>query len=191
MCIEPFAGRNHIRSDHIEARVDHLSPVIARALARLDERIATLERTRWDEPAESTPASVCWPDLDERSAAAEWRHLGKWVDELLARHPIHRRVLRPSWRAHTDVVDELCALRVAWQGAYRSPEPSATAAVDWLTRWLPASMARIDLEFNHAGCKAGREPEHQDPDAHPIKAWDPEQIERFIATDVATRRSVR
>lgn len=170
--------------------MDHLSPLVAGALARLNERVEALEGRRWSGAAESVlvPTSLCWPELDERSAAAEWRNLGKWLDGLLARHPMHRRVLRPCWRAHTDVVDEISALRLAWQGAYRSAEASATAAVDWMTRWLPATMARIDVEFNHAGCKAGREPEHRDPDTHPIATWDPERIERFIADDLAGRR---
>jgi hypothetical protein len=182
--------RNRSRSHHIEAPVDQLSPVVVDALARLEERINALEARRVDSPAEvvTTPRSVVWPDLDERSTAAEWRHLGKWVDNLLARHPVHRRALRPCWRAHPDVVDELCALRAAWQGAYRSLEPSSTAAVDWMTRWLPATMARIDLEFSQAGCKAGREPEHRDPDAHPIATWEPERVERFIADDLAARK---
>lgn len=167
-----------------------MSPVVANALAHLDERIATLEGRRGDDPggALTTPRSVVWPDLDERSARAEWRQLGNWVDTLLARHPMHRRVLRPCWRAHGDVVDELCALRVAWQGAYRSAEPSPTAAVDWLTRWLPATMARVEQEFIHAGCKAGRDPEHKDPAAHPMTTWTPEQVETFIAEEAAARR---
>jgi hypothetical protein len=171
--------------------MDHLSSVVTDALARLDERIRALEARRVDPPAEavSTPRSVVWPDLDERSAAAEWRHLGKWVDGLLARHPMHRRVMRPCWRAHLDVVDELCALRVAWQGAYRSTEPSPTAAVDWMTRWLPATMARIEIEFAHAGCTAGREPVHRDSDVHPITAWDRDRVERFIADNVAARKA--
>jgi hypothetical protein len=117
--------------------------------------------------------------------------LGSWVDMLLSRHPMHRRTLRPCWRAHTDVVDELCALRVAWQAAYRSADPYPTAAVDWMTRWLPATMARIDLEFTHTGCKAGSQPEHNDPDAHPIAAWDNERIERFITENLNARAGAR
>jgi hypothetical protein len=176
--------------ERIEAPMDHLPPVVADALARLDGRIAALEERPRDAPTEysEVPRSICWPELDERSVAAEWRNLGRWVDGLLLRHPMHRRVLRPCWRAHPDVVDELCALRVAWQGAYRSLEPSATAAVDWMTRWLPATMTRIELDFSHSGCKAGREPEHHGPEAHPIATWTPERVERFIGDDLAARR---
>jgi hypothetical protein len=173
--------------------VEPLSPLVAGALARLDERIAALETRGPGGQAEATttPRSVVWSDLDERATRTEWRLLGNWVDTLLSRHPMHRRALRPCWRAHTDVVDELCALRVAWQAAYRSPDPYPTAAVDWMTRWLPATMARIDHEFTHTGCKAGSQPEHNDPDAHPIAAWDNERIERFITENLNARAAAQ
>ena len=97
-----------------------------------------------------------WPDLPagpEREAAVQ--NLGLWVDEVLrARHPEAYNELGTCWFQHPDILDELTALRAAWFAAYRDPEASPRAAIEWHDHWLPGSMARCKAIIRGRGCKA-------------------------------------
>jgi hypothetical protein len=170
-------------------------PAILAGLARLDGRISSLEhglREHSEQLAALAPAGPAapvrawwWPDLDPTDATAAWGHLGAWVcDALLSRHPTYQRALRPCWRAHPDVVDELTALRLLWLDAYPNPRPAPAAAADYLTR-LPVVLARVEAAFKNAGCKtvAGT-PVHADNDDHfALAQWDPDQVAAFIEAD--------
>jgi hypothetical protein len=134
-----------------------------------------------------------WPDLDTDQAETAWTTLSTWVDAtLLARQPsyeVDATGLRPCWRRHPDVVDELTALYAAWHEAYRAPNAKPTAALDYLAR-LPAVMARIHAMFTASGCKLDRAAEHHDNAAkYPGPAhWDPDQLATFITEDARGRR---
>lgn len=130
-----------------------------------------------------------WPHLDALEATTAWARLGSWVrDALLARHVQYQDLLRPCWRRHPDVVDELTALRLLWADAYTNPAAKPGAATEYLTR-LPAAMARVDTAFKHTGCKAERDPVHKDPSATYVmfSQWDGEQVAEFITADAAGR----
>jgi hypothetical protein len=121
---------------------------LAGMVARLAE--AKEEATRPQRP-------IWWPDVtdaDEHRAA--WQALGAWVDEALrGRHPELYKSLRQCWYRHPDVVDELCALWLAWWGAYKDPRASASAPIEWHDRWLPGCIARCAKAV--AGCKGSHE----------------------------------
>lgn len=174
-------------------------PAILAGLARLNERIATLEdglREHAAQLAALTPAGPAapvrawwWPDLDPTDAAAAWGHLGTWVrDGLLSRHPTYRRALRPCWRRHTDVVDELTALRLLWLDVYPNPRPDPAAAIDYLTR-LPVVLARVEAAFKNAGCKtvAGAYVHADNDDQFALDQWDGETVAEFIEADTTGR----
>ena len=97
-----------------------------------------------------------WPDLaagPEREAAVQ--NLGRWVDEVLrARHPEAYNELGTCWFQHPDILDELTALRAAWFAAYRDPDASPMAAIEWHDHWLPGTMARCKAIIRGRGCKA-------------------------------------
>jgi hypothetical protein len=97
-----------------------------------------------------------WPDLPagpEREAAVQ--DLGLWVEEVLrARHPEAYNELGTCWFHHPDILDELTALRAAWFAAYRDPEASPMAAIEWHDHWLPGTMARCKTIIRGRGCKA-------------------------------------
>lgn len=171
-------------------------PTTIAALARLDAqltelgaRIADLEQavTALAGPgdAAATTRAWWWPDLNRLDATAAWGHLGAWVrDALLERHPAHELTLRPCWRRHPDVVDELTALRVVWLDAYDNPQPTATAAAEYLRR-VPVTMERINSQLG--GCRAGRDASHQDRTRSAYQHWDGDQVAKFITGDVQDR----
>ena len=131
-----------------------------------------------------------WPHLDALDATNAWAKLGSWVrDALLARHVQYQELLRPCWRRHPDVVDELTALRLLWADAYTNAAAKPGAATEYLTR-LPVAMTRVDAAFKHTGCKAERDPVHKDPTSTYVlfEQWDGDEVAAFITADAAARR---
>ena len=142
-------GRDGEGVAELRGQVGELAGLV-RELAEREETETRGERAVW------------WPDMrpgEERAEAL--RLLGGWVDEVLrARHPEAYKELQACWFLHTDVLDELTALRAAWFAAYRDTQGSTTAAIEWHDRWLPACMARCKAAIKARACnKSG----HQDP----------------------------
>lgn len=183
---------------------DPVSPAaVLAALARLEARIGALEDdaaphdnsgdgdTAPAAPgaAASTAPACWWPDLDPAAATAAWGQLGAWVREgLLARHPPWRRSLRPCWRRHPNVVDELTALRLLWLDAHTNPQAAPTAAADYLNR-LPVVLARVQAAFKDAGCntEAGVQVHASHDDRFIPAQWDGDQVAAFITDDTGRR----
>ena len=175
------------------------SPMAALALlrARLDDLENALQALAGDvtaladQAAARTTRAIWWPDLDRDTATGAWAQLGDWVSEVpLARAGAHERhrTLRACWRAHPDVVDELTALRVIWLDAYANPATTPTSAADYLGKYLPAAMARIEAAFTADGCTAGINSTHKDPvDHRPGRQWTPQETAEFLTADTAAR----
>lgn len=129
------------RADKLGNRITELAEMVA-ALAEDEAGGAAPKRAPW------------WPDFgpgEERTEAL--RDLGAWVEEVLRlRHPELYRGLAPCWYRHPEVLDELTALRRAWFGAYRDSMASATAAIEWHDRWLPACLGRCKAAIKSRGC---------------------------------------
>lgn len=85
----------------------------------------------------------CWRNLGPHGQEALWSELAGWIDWLRGRYPLARKI-PDCWREHPEVVEELTALWLAWQGAYAEPDPPLTAASDWHDRWLPGVLHRLE-----------------------------------------------
>jgi hypothetical protein len=131
------------------SEVDTLRAEVA-AVAEVADNIAT---------GQGHGAASWWPDLatgESRARALE--SLAIWVDEVLrARHPEMYNRLGACWYQHSDVLDELTALRAAWYAAYRDPAAPATAAMEWHDRWLPGAMRRCRATIRARGCRGRHE----------------------------------
>jgi hypothetical protein len=125
-----------LRSD-LDQLAHDATDTIAGLLARLED----LE-TRAGAPAAS-PAAWCWRDLGPHAQAELMDQLDAWTAWLRHRYPLARRI--PGCLAqHPEVVEELTALWLAWQGAYQQPDAPLTAAADWHDRWLPGLLHRLE-----------------------------------------------
>jgi hypothetical protein len=69
--------------------------------------------------------------------------LDSWTGWLRHRYPLARRI-PDCWAHHPELVEELTALWLAWQGAYQQPDAPLTAAADWHDRWLPGLLHRLE-----------------------------------------------
>ncbi|NUU15841.1 hypothetical protein HP550_01070 [Cellulomonas humilata] len=91
-------------------------------------------------------------DADQRGLLEA---LADWVSWLKDRYRLDHRVVPECWAQHSELVEELSALHLAWQVAYASTSP-ADAALTWHERF---AMARIRFGdwVARTGCR---------PDAH-------------------------
>ncbi|PSL08151.1 hypothetical protein CLV30_101118 [Haloactinopolyspora alba] len=76
------------------------------------------------------PRPVRWAELDPADEATELVTLATWVSWLGARYGLDSRELPPDWWRHGALVEELSALKGAWDVAYDQTQ-AASAAADW------------------------------------------------------------
>jgi len=88
------------------------------------------------------PASWCWPTASPPAAEQMWLELAGWVGWLRGRYPVAERVPACWWR-HSEVVEELTALWLAWLHAYTDPDAELTGPIDFHSRHLPDTLTRI------------------------------------------------
>ena len=111
--------------------------------------------------------------------------LGTWVEEVIRlRHPELYRGLAPCWYRHPEVLDELTALRAAWFGAYRDSMASATAAIEWHDRWLPACLSSLQSSDQEPGLRQTR---HDDKPMKTEPFYDSADFENFTKADPERR----
>lgn len=129
-----------------------------------------------------------WPCLDDKATARAWERLGAWVEHaLLARHPRYGKELLPCWRRHPGIVDELSALRAVWHAAYTGDTRDPGAAAEYLARWLPHTMERVEATFSRSGCSiAGGKDLHKDTDEkYQRPQWTQPEVAAFLTTQAA------
>jgi hypothetical protein len=125
----------------LRRELDQLAHDATDTIAGLLARLEDLE-TRAGAPAAS-PAAWCWRDLGPHAQAELMDQLDSWTAWLRHRYPLARRI-PGCWTRHPEVVEELTALWLAWQGAYQQPDAPLTAAADWHDRWLPGLLHRLE-----------------------------------------------
>lgn len=104
--------------------------------------LARLEDVGSGNSKSSTPRSWCWRDLGPKATEELWYQLTEWVGWLRSRYPLAKKI-PPCWGEHPEIVEELTALWLAWQGAYVDPNASLTAAAKWHDHWLPGVLLRL------------------------------------------------
>ncbi|RRD50527.1 hypothetical protein [Arachnia propionica] len=133
-------------SEHVDEQavrddaVSRLSQEVAQQSALLSQ---VIERLRQTEARTTTVATrggkqeavVLWPwSLDPDRTVEEWERLIVWVDGMCVTHAV--TAIPPCWLAHPDLVNQLEALRCAWEiAAANHPGPELIA---WYTySWRP------------------------------------------------------
>jgi hypothetical protein len=178
------------RYDVADERLEGLTTAVELVVAEL--------KAKRDDPSK---AQWCWPRMTQDQAKKAWRILVPWVENII-RGPMaddageydddrHYRYtmyegansvdVANCWFAHPDVVDDLSANHFAWRAAY-GPNPGATAAAEWIDRWLPHTLQRAKRVGSNCrnGCKILKK--------SPSHVTD-EDRRKFIDKDVADRRS--
>jgi hypothetical protein len=102
---------------------------------------------------EGVPGSAPWnlagaSEADRRRLLAE---LGRWVAWLDGRYGLSEQ-LPDCWARHGAMVEELLALHVTWNDAYRRADAPATAPLGWHDAFA-RSRERL-REWNRTGCVA-------------------------------------
>jgi hypothetical protein len=125
--------------DHFANDATDATDTIADLLARFED----LE-TRTSNSG-ITPAAWCWRDLGPHAQTELMNQLDDWTGWLRHRYPLARKI-PACWAQHPELVEELTALWLAWQGAYQQPDAPLTAAADWArplaTRPAPPARTR-------------------------------------------------
>jgi len=88
------------------------------------------------------PDNWCWQSIGEEEALEQWRHLAAWVGWLRGRYPIADQLPGCWWR-HSELVEELTGMWLAWHAAYTDPRGHPTAPADFHDRLLPSFLARV------------------------------------------------
>jgi hypothetical protein len=159
-------------------------------LTALTSRVAALRATpaQGQQNAASRERAWWWPGLSLEETAQAAERLSAWVEHALtARHPHHGQKLLPCWWRHPCIVDELSALRAVWHGAYIGDSRDPSAAAEYLNRWLPAAMTRIEATFSRTRCTtAGGNDLHKDTDEkYHRPQWTPAQVAEFLTAPPA------
>lgn len=76
---------------------------------------------------------------------------------LRGRYPLANKI-PPCWSEHPEIVEELTALWLAWEQAYRQRDAPLTAAADWHDRWLPGVLHRLEHGPFSLDCVRGHQP---------------------------------
>ena len=122
--------------------VEALETETTNALADLMVRVEDVEDAA-RQPTSSTVTSWCWRYAGATAAEALRQELGDCVGWIRHRYPLARRIPE-CWADHPEIVEELTALWLAWQGAYVERDAPLTAAAEWHDRWLPGVLHRLE-----------------------------------------------
>jgi hypothetical protein len=141
---EPLA-RQLLQQAQLIARLrrdlDQLANDATDTIADLLARLEDLETLGGNTAASA--AAWCWRDLGPHAQTELMNQLEPWVGWLRQRYPLARKI-PASWATHPELVEELTALWLAWQGAYQQPDAPLTGAADWHDRWLPGLLHRLE-----------------------------------------------
>lgn len=85
---------------------------------------------------------VCWRELEEEEARRELVRLAGWVRWFAVRYALTADTVPPCWDRHPALVEELAALRSAWEASF-SPDDAGHGPIGWHERmWLALTRIR-------------------------------------------------
>ncbi|MFI9332961.1 hypothetical protein ACIGZJ_36175 [Kitasatospora sp. NPDC052868] len=89
-----------------------------------------------------------WSAMSAEEEGAAWSLLVAWLRNVLyVRWPAdYSKALKPCWFQHHDVVELLSGLYLSWRWAYEDEDGTPTRVSEWLDRWRPSLVGRIDSE---------------------------------------------
>jgi hypothetical protein len=141
-----FAAAGADRDKTVRTLVEEISSLKATVQALVDDG-------KEEEPDDEAKREAQLPNWDKLAGQAEatdaWDRLYTWLATwFVPVYGITVEELKPCWTWHTDIREQLSAVRVAWVHAYRLNRPGQ--AVDWHQRVLP------ELREWLSGKKGGR-----------------------------------
>lgn len=99
------------------------------------------------------PVPIVWSAHTPADQALFLEELDLWVDWLTDRYRLDHRTVPNCWREHPELLEELSALHLAWQGAF-----ATSAAPDEALRWhehFAAAGLRLNDWVARTGCRPG------------------------------------
>lgn len=153
--VTELAGQLADLRDRVEQLAELLGPLTA-------ELAGTGPSSDGDRPPLGGGPVWCWSSLTGEEAALAWATLIGWVDWLTTRYGLGE-VLPACWYRHGAVVEELTALRSAWNAAYADPRARPSEPALWHDL-LARALARV-RDWDRQGCAAGT---HRDDEPLPL-----------------------
>jgi hypothetical protein len=132
----------------LRAQVEQLAAVMAPLAAEL----AGTTPIGGDRAASGGGPAWCWSTLTGEEAALAWATLIGWVDWLTTRYGLSE-VVPGCWYRHGVLVEELTALRAAWNAAYTDPRARPSEPALWHDL-LARALSRI-RDWDRQGCAGG------------------------------------
>lgn len=96
---------------------------------------------------------ICWPAYTPDNQHLLLEDLITWVDWVARHYSLDRRQIPECWDQHWELIEELAALHLAWEGAYSSTA-HADAPLSWHERFA-AARARLTDWVARTGCRPG------------------------------------
>lgn len=103
------------------------------------------------------PVAIVWSAHTPDDQALFLEELDLWVDWLVDRYNLDHRTVPACWKRHGELIEELSALHLAWQGNF-STSADATGPLHWHERFAVA-RERLGDWIARTGCRPG---EHRD-----------------------------
>jgi hypothetical protein len=89
-----------------------------------------------------SPTAWCRRDLDPHARDELVDQLDAWTAWLRHRYPLARKI-PDCWSLHPELIEELSAPCLAWQGAYQQPNAPLAAAPTGMTAGSPESWTGL------------------------------------------------
>jgi len=94
---------------------------------------------------------TCWPAHTPEEQRALIERLDVWVTWLVDHYSLDRRHVPECWAQHWELIEELSALRLAWEGAYATTA-HADAPLAWHEHFHDARL-RLNEWVARTGCR--------------------------------------
>jgi hypothetical protein len=106
------------------------------------------------------PIPFAWAAQTPRDEELLLADLRRWVVWLVERYPLDHRTVPDCWPQHAELIEELSALHLAWEGAFATTAPP-DAPLQWHERFATARQ-RLAEWVSRTGCRPGS---HREPSA--------------------------
>ena len=98
------------------------------------------------------PRPHLWCAHTPEAQAQALDELESWIEWLVDRYRLDHRTIPPCWSRHSELIEELSALRQAWQTAY-STLANGDAPLAWHEHFALA-RERLSVAVSRSGCRA-------------------------------------
>lgn len=134
--------------EHIPAEVEELS--LAERRAAVHNMVTPFDLDERDGDDGMLGAQITrWRDMPDEDAPAAWEQLRAFVDWLAERYDLNTALIPACWYRHSVVVEELSALRAAWDASFVVETDGGLGPIGWHERF---ALARTRLrEYGYSG----------------------------------------